>query len=225
MRYILLAIVAVILAAGCTGPAELLRVEEKRAFPPNLLALGDAITFIGFPSVSDEMLECIDNTSRDGLPKVHVMPHAEFRRSMLPWFESNRLPGAEPGDVESLSRILLSPIVRQRVDDLRIRYLISLSATLDTQDRDWNRSYEFIVMFGGETRETISLKATILDMRKIKPVAEIQAAAEGTHRVGIILFIPYVLTPDTTKVVCKAIANRLVNYFKGDDEAPSVKRN
>jgi hypothetical protein len=76
------------------------------------------------------------------------------------------------------------------------------------------------VIAGSKTEESSTLNASILDMKNVQSVAEIEATAEGSGRAGFIVLIPYVFIPETATIVCKAIAKRDVGYFRGDPQAP-----
>jgi hypothetical protein len=209
-----------IFAVGCTGPTELSRVEETRESSPKMIESGDVVTFVRLSGVREDMLDCIHNATRDALPEVHVISPAEFRDSMFPWFEPNNAPG----DAEALSKIMLSPIVKQKVDDLRARYIVTISGESVTHTENWGGviggPQAAVVIAGGKTEESIALNASILDLRKVQSVADIEATAKGSGQSGFIVVIPYVFIPETATIVCKAITERVVAYFRGEPQAP-----
>ncbi len=193
-----------IFVLGCTGAGEISRVDEERQFSPKMLAPGDAITIVRLTGIGEGMLECIDSAIRDALPEVHVISPADFRDSMFPWFEPNNAPG----DTESLSKLMHLPIVKQRIDVLRVRYVVTISGAIHVQAP------------GPRIEESITLNASILDLRKIQSVADIEVTAEGSGGMGLIVVIPYVFIPASATIACEAIAERVVAYVTGEPQAP-----
>ena len=209
-----------IFALGCTGPSELSRVDEERQLSPKTLAPGDVITFVELSGIQEDILDCIYGITRDALPEVHVISPTKFRDSMFPWFEPNNAPR----DTRSLSKLMLLPIVKQRIDVLRLRYVVTISGAKDTQTENWGGAFggpqAAFVIGGSKTEESTALNASILDMRKVQSVAKIEATAEGSGGAGLILVIPYIFLPETATIACKAIAKRVVAYFRGQPQAP-----
>ena len=117
-----------IFALGCTGPSELSRVDEERQLSPKTLAPGDVVTFVELSGIQEDILDCIYGITRDALAEVHVISPTKFRDSMFPWFEPNNAPR----DTESLSKLMLKPIVKQRIDFLRVRYVVTISGAMNS---------------------------------------------------------------------------------------------
>ncbi len=209
-----------IFVLGCTSAGEISRVDEERQFSPKMLAPGDAITIVRLTGIGEGMLECIDSAIRDALPEVHVISPADFRDSMFPWFEPNNAPG----DTESLSKLMHLPIVKQRIDVLRVRYVVTISGATHTQTDGWGGvvggPHAAVIITGVETEESITLNASILDLRKIQSVADIEVTAEGSGGMGLIVVIPYVFIPASATIACEAIAERVVAYVTGEPQAP-----
>ncbi len=68
--------------------------------------------------------------------------------------------------------------------------------------------------------ESTSLIASILDLKKVRSVAEIEVTAEGSGGYGLIVAIPYAFNPASTTIACEAIAERVVAYVTGEPQAP-----
>jgi len=133
-----------------------------------------------------------------------------FQNAMFPWFEA----GYAPKHPLSLDHLLRKPHVRTRIDDLNVRYLISLSAS--------NESGGFPGFicgagYGGggclglawENSET-SLDAVIWDLRKGGSVGSFSADSSGTSlAIGVIL--PIIFIAYTEEDACKKMADAIAS--------------
>ncbi len=68
--------------------------------------------------------------------------------------------------------------------------------------------------------ESTALIASILDLKKVRSVAEIEVTAEGSGGMGLIVLIPYVFSSASATIACEAIAERVVAYVTGESQAP-----
>lgn len=205
---------------GCTGGGKL-RVQEQRQLVAGEIGPGDAITVVGLSGTSEDALECIDDSLRNLMPGSKVIPPAEFRDIMFPWFEPNMAPRA----TDTLSRLLRRTAVKRHVDALGVRYVVTIGGGTVGKSSGWGGAFVgpgaggFIG--GVSTQQSTKLTAGILDLKKARLVSEIEAGAEGGGGVGLIVLIPYFVSPGTETITCKAIAERVVAFIEGKTENPT----
>jgi hypothetical protein len=228
MRRDLLPRGALLLAAafalfGCGVTGKVSRVEEQRQIAPAAIVSGDAVTIVGLVGVRDETLDCIDGELRGLLGDSHVIRPPEFRNRMFPWFE----PDLTPTDTESLRKRLLQPLVRQRIADLHVRYVITIGGEMSAHEETWGGGFgnPYAIVIGGATKtEKTVLSATLLDMRQLRSVGRIEAEGKGGSGMGLIVIIPYAYSVSSMKAACRSIAGRIAAYVTGKPQAPAVGR-
>lgn len=111
---------AVLLAAGCTLP----EVQESRVTVTGLEP-GEAVTVISGTAgiANDEGIPfCTRWAMEDAAPALRIVSAEEFGDVLSPWFG----PGATPTNDESLSALLARPAAKKRIEELAVRYIISV---------------------------------------------------------------------------------------------------
>ena len=77
-----------------------------------------------------------------------------------------------------------------------------------------------VIIGGVVVEESTALIASILDLKKVRSVAEIEVTAEGSGGMGLIVVIPYAFNPVSETIACEAIAEGVVAYVTGEPQAP-----
>lgn len=209
---VMLQATAALALGGCGVTGSVSRVEEARHTAPQVVAAGEAITIVGLLGVDDETIECIDGKVRSALPDMRVIRPREFRDAMFPWFE----PELAPTDTESLSKRMLQPVVKRRVEDLGVHYVAVIGKTMRVQGDSYGGFLlSPIFIGGGYQSETTALTASILDLRQLRSVSRIETEGEGGSGAGLIVIIPYAYSVSSLKAACQSIAGRIVAVLKG----------
>ena len=218
----LLLIILGIAQFGCGLTGEVSSVDEQRQVLPETIASGDAIAVVGIGFVMEDTLNCIDTGLRDRLFGVPVIAPHEFRDKLFPWFE----PNIAPEDTESLSKLMLQSKVKQRIDDLHVRYVVTIKGqTSVLPESHWGGVFGGapaggVIIGGVDWEETTDLTAGILDMKQIRHVGQIRAVGKGVTAGGIIVLLPYAYSVSSLKAACKTIVERVVAYVTGKPQAP-----
>ncbi len=111
---------AVLLMAGCTLP----EVQESRETVTGLEP-GEAVTVISGTAgiANDEGIPfCTRWAMEDAAPALRIVSAEKFGDVLSPWFG----PGATPTNDESLSALLARPAAKKRIEELAVRYIISV---------------------------------------------------------------------------------------------------
>lgn len=213
---------AALALGGCGLTGSVARVEETRHAAPQVVAADEAIAVAGLLGVDDETLECIDGELRGALAGMRLIRPREFRDAMFPWFE----PELAPTDTSSLSRYMVQPAVKQRVEDLRVHYVAVIEKAMIVKGSNWGGAIggpggAVIIGGVGESERTI-LTAHILDLRQFRRVGRIETEGEGSASIGLIVIIPYAYSVSSLKAACQSIAGRIAAYITGKPQAPPV---
>lgn len=206
---------------GCGVTGDVSSVDEQRQVTLEPIAPGDAIVVVGLGFVTEDTLNCVDTKLRSALSGVHVIGPNEFRDKLFPWFE----PNVAPEDTESLSKLMVQSLVKERLDDLRIRYVVTIKGgTSVLPESDWGGGIggagPGVYIGGAEWEETTTLTAGILDMKEIRLVDQVSAVGHGVTAVGIIALLPYAYSVSSLKAACKTIVERVVAHVTGKPQSP-----
>jgi len=214
--WILLVILGVALS-GCGLPGWVSSAREERAVAPDPIPAGEAITIVGLAGVTDETLACIDSKLRAALNATRVIPPKAFRESMFPWFE----PHLAPADTESLEQLMRQRKVKERIDEMRLHYIVTISGATYASGGD--AGITPIGIFGYGTERT-HLTAGVLDMTRMRSVDQIDAAATGGAGGGFIMIAPFAYSFSSMKAACQVIAERVVAYVTGGAQIAPVRQ-
>ena len=220
MKWTLLVLVA-LCVAGCASS----RIEQVRMASTGIQA-GEAMVLLGRASYNDEQAEasftqCIEDAISRGRNPIRLIPQAEFKDNLYPWFE----PRIAPTSADDLGRLFAEPGVRARIDEERVRYLAWIDGDTVTIDKGGSMSCG-VSTFGGGClgvsywEENASYRASIWDIQSMTSTGQIRASATGRSYVaGLIVPIPILSRPGNA--ACKGLAEQLQEFIRGDDQGVS----
>ncbi len=121
-------LIASVSAFGCLSmdPAG----DAGSAVPPEKIVILLAHPRLGpyeWRQHEERITSCVGDAIERTDPHLSVMHAQEFRDRLFPWFE----PATAPTRAEQLGSLLTRSLVRSRLADLRIRYLVSLGGGTD----------------------------------------------------------------------------------------------
>lgn len=167
---------------------------------------------------------CIRDKMQTLLPSGHYVPSKNFRDALFPYFE----PQTAPKTDEELSSLLTRPLVRKRIDNLGIRFLIS-TAGVTTQGEDEGLAIAGAGPTGGgclgakwATKES-NIAVTIWDLKAAQKTGTLTAKSEGTFAV-ICIGLPIPIISATETAACGAAAERLANLLSGEKNGQGSTR-
>ena len=184
----------------------------------------EAITVVGqSAAIDDDFLGCMDSALRNVAAEIKIIPPDDFREALFPWFE----PGTIPTSAESIANMMASPVVRNRVTELGVRYVIVVGGRTSQREGDsWGGAVSSgagAVGLGGISIERNTwADVIVLDMEQLRPVAEMKASAASSGEMGILLFIPYGIPPGGTESsACQALAHSIIEFLTGNSTPPT----
>lgn len=216
--------VAALLAVSCAPTT--IEIENGRADQPLKMAKDEALTFVALSkSISEDLVACVEGALSEQELDLTIVPSRQFRDSLFPWFE----PSTAPRSDDDLVSLMDRPAVFRRIDDLGLRYVVSLTGGSETVGNDgWGGcagGYAAVACVGGaEVERKTELTAAVYDLTARQSVGEVTATGSGTFEAGLILFVPYILVSTTEADTCHALAHRVGAYIVGtsSDSVESV---
>ena len=192
-------------------------VEEKRHPDSEEIQV---VIVPGKVTPTRQVIDCIKKELSNVGPSVRLMAEDDFREILFPWFE----PSVAPDTPEEMVSLLSRPLVRQRIKDQQIRYLISVAGgTEDDLSKGAVLCFglpppgPFFGCYGLQTQERESnLWATVWDLRMAEVANAPEASAKGTSfMAGLVLPFWHTAKPDAT--ACEMLADDLVAILQGRD--------
>jgi hypothetical protein len=110
------AIIVFLAVAAGAGPRDVVRRADA----------GDQIVFVSLDSPDDaSILSCVADSVRRARPDVTLLSAREFRDALFPWLEQ----ATAPRNVEEFGRLLARAPVKQRLEELQLRYVAVVNGT------------------------------------------------------------------------------------------------
>lgn len=192
-----------VLAGGCTAS----RVKSKAQSPPV-----KALTVLSINQSSMDFSECVLKGMHRANRKLTFVDSQEFRDTFFPWFE----PGTAPEKADDLVLLLNKPLVQEKITQLGLRYVISVSGTTDESgwDHDIGAGGYIILIWGGHGKKyyhtTITTK--IWDLEKPTSSSNFSVEKSG-NSYYFCLIIPIFYIPSTAEShACKEMGEKLVRF-------------
>jgi hypothetical protein len=162
--------------------------------------------------------ECLQRALKEGGQAVTLVPPDEFRRVVFPDLDST----SAPRSVETLASILEEPHVRQKIDSLQLRYLITVrevttsgSELVGGAGGDMGGAFWVI---GASQRKTTRLLARIIDIKNPKEPGEINTWAHSSGFYGVFMILPIIVPTVTESPACKRFGREIVRFISGETE-------
>jgi hypothetical protein len=213
MRNVFLFLIIPMFLTGCVTA----RVEQSRTATTGMMT-DEALVILGRASYNDRETEesftdCLAKALSKGSEPIRMIPQAEFKDSLYPWFE----PRTAPASSDDLARLFAQPGVQARIEESKVRYLAWIDGDTVTVDKGGSFSCS-ISTFGGGCfgvtywEQDASYAASIWDLQNLTTAGEISAEANGTsYLAGLIIPIPILARPGNA--ACEALAAQLKDFL------------
>lgn len=217
MRILYILVGLTFILSGCVTA----RIEESRRASTNMKE-GEALVILGRVSYNDRETEesftkCLVDVLSSGREPLKLIPEAQFKDSLYPWFE----PRTAPTSSDDLAKLFAQPGVRDRITESNVRYLAWIDGDTVTTDRGGSFSCTLSTFGGGcfgvtYWEQDASYEASIWDLENMTTAGEISADASGTsYLAGLIIPIPIMARPGNA--ACKALAAQLKKFLRGEN--------
>ena len=208
--------VLVLATASCGGSKVAVQDTWREKQEDTDISSGKSLVVVNtLPAPGNGLVECVELALYKRDRDLVVIPSDEFRDSMFPWFE----PGIAPESAQELEELMGRSVVKTRLDELKLRYLVTLSGESITRPGSWGGcagGYAGAACVGGlSSDKEINLTASILDLESLEDVAQFEAKGSGKSEVGMIVIIPYFVASSAESDTCSALAERIVAFLRG----------
>ena len=168
----------------------------------------------GHYETDSEFIDCV--SKKINTANVRVVGEQTFIDSIYPWFE----PRTAPKGLPRLKRLMQENVVRERVKQQNIRYLVWLDGSTETMGQGGSISCAVGPAGGGcfgfaQWDKISTYDATVWDLVELTEKGRLRVDSEGTsYLIGAVAPIP-LLTPVKSDV-CGSLGNQLKKFFTVD---------
>ncbi|MEM1411744.1 MAG: hypothetical protein AAGH19_05230 [Pseudomonadota bacterium] len=204
-------------AVSLSGCAATTTIDEFRPTDQLMdLAAGEKVVVLGRRDAGHyetdrAFVECVGDKLRG--PNINLMSEQEFMDSIYPWFE----PRTAPKNLTRLTRLMEVPMVRERIDEREIRYIVWLDGNTETGGAMGSMSCSFSPAGGGclgftQWDKESAYEAVVWDLKDLTEKGRVRVDSEGTsYVIGVVAPIP-LLSPVKSNA-CSGLGNQLRSYF------------
>ena len=164
----------------------------------------------------NEFIKCVSNRAEDGADGVDVMSEAEFIDELFPWFEPRRAPA----NIDELGSLLDRPLIRKKVEDMGVRYLVWVGGRTQRVDQSGTvhcamATGALPACFGFLSWEgEADYEANVWDISKGVSVGKLSSEASGTSFIPAII-VPLPFIAPVQSAACTTLASRLKEFIGG----------
>ena len=199
------------------GCAETTTIDEFRPTnQPIFIAENEKVVLLGrrdsgHYETDREFISCVNNKVNSA--DINVVPERIFIDAIYPWLE----PRTAPKGLPRLKRLMPDPTVRDKVENLRIRYLVWLDGSTETLSQGGSMSCAIGPGGGGcfgfaQWDKLSTYEATVWDLKDLIEKGRLRVDSEGTsYLIGAVAPIP-LLTPVKSDA-CASLGNQLKTFF------------
>ena len=207
----------IIFLSGCTAVTT---IDEYRPTNESIrLDKSEKVVILGrrdagHYETDSEFIDCV--SKKINTANVRVVGEQTFIDSIYPWFE----PRTAPKGLPRLKRLMQENVVRERVKQQNIRYLVWLDGSTETMGQGGSISCAVGPAGGGcfgfaQWDKISTYDATVWDLVELTEKGRLRVDSEGTsYLIGAVAPIP-LLTPVKSDA-CGSLGNQLKNFFTVD---------
>jgi len=209
-----LLLLAAVYLGGCAATTTI--DEFRPTTEPLEIAAGEKIVILGRRDAGHyetdrDFVGCIGK--RINGSDITVLPEQAFIDAIYPWFE----PRTAPKGLPRLKRLMEEPVIRAKVARERVRYLVWLDGSTETQGHIGSMSCTVGPTGAGcfgysQWDKIVFIEAIIWDLTDLTEKGRIRVDSEGTsYLIGIVAPIP-LLSPVKSNA-CSGMGKQLKSFF------------
>ncbi len=213
--FALTVLTAVLMSVGCKSHT----VIEHRQDAPVTISDADALvvlarrTGIGRETEQD-FVACLGRELAANAGANSVISEQAFVDAMYPWFEAS----TAPREIEALNTLLARRVVLDRLEQLKVRYLLWIEGTTQTVDRTGSISCAVGPGGGGcfgfkSWDDEAHYEAAIWDLQELAVSAQVASDTRGTSYVPAV-FVPIPLLARVKHAACDRMATQLASFMQ-----------
>ena len=160
-----------------------------------------------------DFMDCLNSSIAKKQNTFEIIPTKQFQNLFYPWFE----PSTAPQSIEDLPKILNNDLVKSKLTDMRIKYLIKITGETKTNASSGALSCAAGPGGGGcfgfaWWDDTSAYNASVWDLSQETSVGNVSANVTGTSMIPAIV-IPIPILARTQLNACDGLSDQIVGFF------------
>lgn len=160
-----------------------------------------------------DFMDCLNSSIAKKQNTFEIIPTRQFQNLFYPWFE----PSTAPQSIEDLPKILNNDLVKSKLTDMKIKYLIKITGETKTNASSGALSCAAGPGGGGcfgfaWWDDTSAYSASVWDLSQETSVGNVSANVTGTSMIPAIV-IPIPILARTQSNACDGLSDQIVNFF------------
>jgi hypothetical protein len=161
----------------------------------------------------NDFMDCLNQSLSKKQNEFNVISTTEFQNIFYPWFE----PSTAPQTIEKLPQLLSKQIIKDKLDQLEIKYLVKVTGETKTNASSGALSCAAGPGGGGcfgfaWWDDTSAYEASIWDLSQEASVGNLSASVSGTSVIPAIV-IPIPILARTQSNACEGLTRQIVGFF------------
>ena len=161
----------------------------------------------------NDFMDCLNRSLSKKQDQFNIISTTEFQNIFYPWFE----PSTAPQNIEDLPKVLGKQLIKDKLDELEIKYLVKVTGETKTNASSGALSCAAGPGGGGcfgfaWWDDTSSYEASVWDLSQETSVGNLSANVSGTSVIPAIV-IPIPILARTQSNACEGLTQQIVGFF------------
>ena len=161
----------------------------------------------------NDFMDCLNKSLLKKQNQFNIISTNDFQNMFYPWFE----PSTAPQKIDDLSKLLNKKVIKNKLDQLQIKYLIKITGETKTNSSSGALSCAAGPGGGGcfgfaWCDHTSSYEGSIWDLSQETSVGNVSASVSGTSVIPAII-IPIPILARTQSNACVGLSEQIAGFF------------
>jgi len=161
----------------------------------------------------NDFMDCLNKSLLKKQNQFNIISTNDFQNMFYPWFE----PSTAPQKIDDLSKLLNRKVIKNKLDQLQIKYLIKITGETKTNSSSGALSCAAGPGGGGcfgfaWWDDTSSYEGSIWDLSQETSVGNVSASVSGTSVIPAII-IPIPILARTQSNACVGLSEQIAGFF------------
>ena len=205
--------ISLILVSGCSTT----RIDEEVSAAYSIKE-GESIVLLSDSyhtgnKTENDFMDCLNKSLLRKQNTFNIISTNDFQNMFYPWFE----PSTAPQKIDDLPKLLNKEVIKNKLDQLQIKYLIKITGETKTNASSGALSCAAGPGGGGcfgfaWWDDTSSYEASIWDLSQEVSVGNVSASVSGTSVIPAII-IPIPILARTQSNACVGLSEQIAGFF------------
>lgn len=205
--------ISLIIISGCSTT----RIDEEVSAAYSIKE-GESIVLLSDSyhtgnKTENDFMDCLNKSLLRKQNTFNIISTNDFQNMFYPWFE----PSTAPQKIDDLPKLLNKEIIKNKLDQLQIKYLIKITGETKTNASSGALSCAAGPGGGGcfgfaWWDDTSSYEASIWDLSQEVAVGNVSASVSGTSVIPAII-IPIPILARTQSNACVGLSEQIAGFF------------